>query len=219
MSYSTDSITDAYCIHLSHRTDRRLHMDRLALAYPCLRIHFVDAISHSNGAIGGNLSHKKAIREAKNRGDPFVLVLEDDCEMLISNDELAKTIATIKDYIQLHPDVEIINGCGNLTSFEISSITTHQDIFLLTSNPIYTAHFIIYCACSYDKLLASTSDVPADVVTNDCKMVFTYPYIATQLASYSDIQKTDVSYDNIEKSRKFVKSFVDDYLRNSNAKP
>lgn len=196
--------TDAYCIHLARRTDRKEHMDRLALKYPCLRIHYIDAISHANGAIGGNLSHKKAIREAKERGDPFVLVLEDDCEILVSNDELARSLDTIKDYIRLHPEVQIVNGCGNLTTFNISSRETHRDMVFLTSKDVFTAHFIVYCASSYDRLLESTTSVPADVVTNDCAMVFTYPYLATQLPSYSDIQKTDVSYENIQRSQRFV---------------
>lgn len=205
---STSSLTDAYCIHLPHRTDRKEHMDRVALAYPCLRIHYVDAISHENGAIGGNLSHKKAIREAKERGDPFVLVLEDDCDMLISNDELDRSLDTIKDYIRLHPEIEIVNGCGNLTSFEISSRASHRNMTFLRSHPVYTAHFIVYCASSYEKLLASSTEVPADVVTNECAMVFTYPYVATQLPSYSDILKQDVSYDNIRRSQEFVTSVL-----------
>jgi len=198
--------TDAYCIHLAHRTDRKAHMEALARKYPCLRIHTVDALTHSDGGIGGNLSHKKAIREAKARGDPFVLVLEDDCEMLVSNAELADRLATIKEFIRDHPEVEIVNGCGNLTTFSLSSRTQYKDMWFLTSMPVYTAHWIVYCAASYDKLLASTTDVPADVVTNECAMVFTYPYLATQIPSYSDIQKADVSYENIERSRTFVRS-------------
>jgi hypothetical protein len=200
---------DAYCIHLPHRTDRQTHMEKLAAKYPCLRIHFVEALSHSNGAVGGNLSHKKAIREAKERGDPFVLVLEDDCQFLVSNKDLRLYLETIQEYIKLYPDVEIVNGCGNLTTFSISSSEPFKQMHFLRSNPVYTAHCIVYCAPSYDKLLASSTEVAADVVTNGCHMVFTYPYLATQIPSYSDIQLADVSYQNIEASRAFIQNILE----------
>lgn len=205
---STSSLTDAYCIHLPHRTDRKEHMDRLALAYPCLRIHYVDGIYHSNGFIGCNLSHKSVVRRAKERGDPFVLVLEDDCDMLVSNDELARSLDTIKDYIQLHPEVQIVNGCGNLTTFEVTSRAAHRNMMFLGSREIFTTHFIVYSASSYDALLATSTESPPDIVTNQCAMVFTYPYLATQLPSYSDILKQDVSYDNIRRSQEFVTSVL-----------
>jgi len=49
----------------------------------------------------------------------------------------------------------------------------------------------------------------ADVITNECKMVFTYPYLATQLPSYSDIEKKDVVYENIRASASFVQTFLE----------
>jgi hypothetical protein len=208
MVCSTSSLTDAYCIHLPHRTDRKEHMDRLAIAYPCLRIHYIDAISHTNGVIGCNLSHKKVIREAKERGDPFVLVLEDDCDMLISNEQLSRSLDTIKDYVRLHPEVQIVNGCGNLPKFEVTSRRSHRDMLFFTSKQVFTTHFILYFASSYDAILSSSTDVPADLITNECAMVFTYPYIATQLSSYSDILKQNVNYHTIQQSQQFVESVL-----------
>lgn len=199
----------AYCIHLAHRTDRKAHMNALAAAYPCMDIRYVDAISHSNGAIGGNLSHKKVIAEAKLRGDPYVLVLEDDCTMLVSSEELEGYIEDILMYIRGHPEIQIVNGCGNLTDHRVTSTTSFRSLHFLTAPTVYTAHWILYCASSYDTLLASSTEVAADVVTNECTMVFTYPYLATQIPSYSDIQRTDVSYENIEASRAFVKNLLE----------
>ena len=203
------SSTDAYCIHLAHRTDRKLHMDDIALRYPSLRIHYVDGVYNSDGATGCTLSHKKVIREAKARGDPYVLVLEDDCDFLVSDSELIAFLHTIKEYIHTHPDVEIVNGCGNLEDFTISSTTLLNDMYFLKSNPVYTTHCIVYCASVYDKFLATRSDLPPDVITNDFNMVFTYPYLATQLPSYSDISNKDISYSNIKESQDLVKTFID----------
>jgi hypothetical protein len=205
---SVIALDTAHCIHLAHRKDRRAHMDDLAAKYPSLQIQFVDGILNTNGGIGCNLSHKKVIREAKLRGDPYVLVLEDDCEMLVSDTELVAHLNTIHEYIRLHPEVEIVNGCGNLPELTLTSSISFKDMHFLTSNVVYTTHFIIYYASSYDKLLESSAEVPPDIVTNECKMVFTYPYLATQLPSYSDIQKADVSYENIEKSRAFVQNSI-----------
>jgi len=202
------SSTDAYCINLQHRTDRKLHMSNIALRYPSLRIHYVDGVYDSDGVTGCNLSHKKVIREAKARGDPYVLVLEDDCDFLVSESDLIAFLHTIKEYIHTHPEVEIVNGCGNLVNFTVSSNTVLNGIHFLKSNPVYTAHCIVYCASIYDKILATRSELPIDVITNDYNMVFTYPYLATQLPSYSDISKKDVSYWNIKKSQEFVKKFI-----------
>lgn len=209
MTYSTDNPMNAYCIHLPHRTDRKLHMDEMGIKYPSIRLHYVDGVYNSDGVTGCNLSHKRVISDAKTRGDPYVLVLEDDCDILVSDTVLAKYLDTIDDFLRIHPDVEIVNGCGNLIDFTISSKIRLNDMHFLTSNPVYTAHFIIYCARSYDKILNSPTNVAIDVITNQCNMVFTYPYLATQLQSYSDIMKIDVSYSNIIKSRDFVRNEIE----------
>lgn len=209
MSHSTEAkVFDVYCIHLVDRTDRKVHMDKITSQYPNLRVHYIDAIRHANGGIGCTLSHKKAVREAKSRGDPYVLVIEDDCDFLVTNDRLVSYLHTILEYIQSHPEVEIVNGCGNLINFTISSNNALNDMHFLQSSPVYTTHCIVYCANVYDKLLESRENVPPDVLTNDFHMVFTYPYLATQLPSYSDIQNTVVSYSNIRKSEEFVKSII-----------
>jgi hypothetical protein len=188
-------------------------MDKLSERYPSLRIHYVDGVYNSNGVVGCLLSHKKVIREAKARGDPYVLVLEDDCDFLVSNDELHEYLITIREYIRLNPEVEIVNGCGNLIDYTISSCSSFKDMYFLKSNTVYTTHCILYCSNVYDKLLQTREGIPLDVLTNDFHMVFTSPYIATQLSSYSDILKEDVSYSQIKKSEEFVKRFIKDLYR------
>lgn len=200
---------DVYCIHLPHRTDRRAHMDKIALRYPSIKIHYVNGVYNTDGVIGCNLSHKKVIREAKTRGDPYVLVLEDDCDILVPDERLSVYLHTIDEFIRTHSDIEIINGCGNLPSFTVTSKIPFHDMFFLTSNQVFTTHFIVYCASSYDKILESPTNKPIDVITNELNMVFTYPYLATQLESYSDIQNTNVSYANIVKSQEFIKNLVE----------
>jgi hypothetical protein len=39
-------------------------------------------------------------------------------------------------------------------------------------------------------------------------MLFTYPYLATQIASFSDIEEEDVDYQNIPASAKYVHALL-----------
>jgi hypothetical protein len=199
---------DVYCIHLPKRTDRLTHLQKLQAKYPAVSVRMVDAISHENGVIGCHLSHKKCIQMAKDKGLPYVIVIEDDCDFLLSNERLKKCLHTMIEYHSTHPEVEIINGCGNLSPFVITSLQSFGGMQFLRSPGVLTTHFIFYTASVYDRILEANPETPIDVILNTHRMVYTHPYLATQIASYSNIQNADVTYDNIDRSRVFVEKYV-----------
>lgn len=199
---------DLYCIHLPHRKDRRTHLDAIQAKYPSIKIHLVEGVVSSTSILGCQLSHKKCVQMAKDAGWPYILVMEDDCDFWLADKHLRRALETMADYYTYHPDVDIINGCGNLETFAVKSCEKFKDMYFLTSPRVYTAHCVMYTARAYDKILGVAPGMPIDVIQNDWNLVYTYPYLATQIPSYSDLQKADVDYDNIRRSRSFVANHI-----------
>ena len=199
---------DIYCIHLEYRTDRLAHLNAMKARHPSVSINLVEGIRHMNSLFGCQLSHRKCVQMAKNNGWPYIIVLEDDCDFLLPDEELLKCFRTMIEYHNTHPEIEIINGCGNLEDFVITSCEEFQGMHFLRSPVIYTGHCILYSARIYDRVLGIELGCPIDVAQNQWNTVYTYPFLATQVASYSDIQKANVAYNNIIYSRKFVGNHI-----------
>jgi hypothetical protein len=197
---------DIYCIHLPHRLDRFQHIESLRTRYPSLRIHIVDAIRDTNGVRGCVLSHKKIVADAKSRNLPSVIVIEDDCDFLLPEKQLVDSLLTS---ISRLSTVDIVNGCGNLPTLTATRVDSLNGTTFLKSSDVRTTHCMLYGASSYERVLSFSEETAIDIQTNSLNMVFTYPYLATQLPSYSDIAKLDVSYENIEKSRAFVQNILE----------
>jgi hypothetical protein len=181
--------------------------------YPSVRIHLVEGVVASTSVLGCQLSHKKCVQMAKDAGWPYVIVLEDDCDFWLSDSHLRQAFETMIDYYTSHPEVEIVNGCGNIDPFIITSCEKFKTMYFLKSPKVYTGHCILYGARVYDKILDVEPGMPIDVIQNTWNMVYTYPYLATQIPSYSDLQKDDVDYVNIRRSRSFVENHIKGLLQ------
>jgi hypothetical protein len=176
--------------------------------YPSIKIHLVEGIKNENSDLGCQLSHKKCVQMAKDAGWPYIIVLEDDCDFWLADKHLRQAFVTMVDYYTCHPEVEIVNGCGNLDVFTITTCEEFREMYFLQSPKVYTALCILYGARVYDKVLAVKPGILIDAVQSQWNMVYTYPYLATQIPSYSDLQKADVDYDNIRRSRSFVANHI-----------
>jgi len=70
---------EGYYINLSHRTDRREHMEQLKQKYPFFKnIERKDAIKNKRGDIGCSLSHIKCLNELLKLNKEYYCLLEDD---------------------------------------------------------------------------------------------------------------------------------------------
>jgi GR25 family glycosyltransferase involved in LPS biosynthesis len=198
----------ASCIHLPHRTDRMASIARMQARYPWLQVHLVDAIHVPEAGWKGCLrSHQAIVQSAKEARLPYVLVLEDDCEFRLESEDLKRALLAAIEYTREAP---VISGCGNLVRFDgVSVVGQRSSLRFLKAPDVRTTHCILYASSSYDRVLAMQETDEIDVQLNACGLVFTYPYLAAQAASYSDIQQKDVSYENIERSRAFVKNLVE----------
>lgn len=195
---------DVFCIHLPQRTDREENLKKIDRLYPSLHLTVVEGIKHENGAIGCLLSHQKIVRMAKEQGRPYVWVIEDDCKFLPTNGAVFSYGRVIAKFLTDNPMVEVVNGCGNLAVYEISSVQKIKDLFFLTTPKVFTTHCVFYSASAYDKILAFDTSEPIDCAINKLKMVFVWPFLATQVESYSDISEKDVNYNNIGLSNDFI---------------
>ena len=70
-------MSDPYVINLDRRTDRWTELEQEWKGI--FNLTRVSAVEASPGWVGCALSHIKVCEDAKARGDPFVLVWEDDC--------------------------------------------------------------------------------------------------------------------------------------------
>ena len=73
---------EIYCINLKNRVDRHEYMSEL-FRKNNLRVNFYQADPHPDGgAVGCRTSHLAILKEARDRGLPRVLILEDDIEFI-----------------------------------------------------------------------------------------------------------------------------------------
>jgi len=197
---------DVFCIHLPHRKDRLMNIRKLERFYPSLNIQVIEGIRHERGLTGCMMSHQKIVRMAKEEKRPYVWVLEDDCKLLPTNGKLVDQARTIVEYLRTNPDVGVVSGCGNLSEFTIDIVKSLRDMFFLRSSRVTTSHCVFYSEAWYDKVLSLDPNHGAidEILNEQFNLRYTYPYLATQVASFSDIKKEDTNYQNILASNTFV---------------
>jgi hypothetical protein len=183
--------------------------------YPSLTIRIFEGILDENGARGCLRSHQALIRMAKEQKRPYIWVIEDDCRFTLTNGALATHARTIISHLG-SSKVDIVNGCGNLGEYVINSVVPASGIFFLKSPVLTTTHCMFYSSACYDRMLAlpDTTILDGSKGTNSCNMVYTFPFLGTQIPSFSDIEEKDVYYDQILNSMGFVKHVLtrDHYL-------
>lgn len=197
---------DVYCINLAHRIDRKERIRKMISDYPSLNLKFVDAVyDRQNGLRGCLLSHKKILQSAKDRDLPYTIVIEDDCDFLVPESTLVRTLYVASEYLS---KVDVVNCSGNLPEFKINGHEIQDGVVFLKSPVVSTTHFIVYGKSSYDRFLSLPESDIIDVTLNKFNMVYTYPYLGEQCRGYSDIINITVFYDHIRKSEAFVKSYL-----------
>lgn len=73
------SEVEGYYINLSHRTDRKEHMEQLKQTHPFFKnIERMEAVVNKRGIIGCSLSHIKCLNELLKRNKECYLIMEDD---------------------------------------------------------------------------------------------------------------------------------------------
>jgi hypothetical protein len=199
---------DAYVINLDTRQDRWKECQR-HFKGSSIRLHRVSAVEHPVGAYGNFLSFIKVIRMARTKGLSAILILEDDC---LPRPNWERRWKAVKEWLDTHPDTwDIYSGGswgGNSTfqniieplGFKPKELGRTGDSILFQYPFVsFGAHWLYIPKRSYNKLLdyypcvaPIASVLPffgIDVHQNFAfNTISSYPFIAYQDSSYSNLQ-------------------------------
>jgi len=194
-------------INLAERTDRWAHIQQEFNSWDT-PVHRIDACKHTNGRIGCNQSHKKAVQYAKDHDLPWVLILEDDCKL--EKDALQRFKALLPTLWAQRSKWDIFLGCVTyLHKFK-------GDNYLVQKKPPlfrvrgYTAHFTLIHKDTYNKIIdINVPHIINVTYANEFRLWVTYPHLAVQLPGYSDLVKEKISYTNFfKRSNKILKEIL-----------
>lgn len=200
-----DFFDEIYCINLDHRIDRwekaQKEFDSVGLLPKVQRF---SAIQEKDGRLGVIKSNLAIVKLAKEKGLNNVLVFEDDVHFINNTVEnLEKAISQIGrlDWWLFY--------LGANTHQPLELITKSKPNLLILKNA-FAVHAMAYRKPTYDFFIRKYEGLEKveyqDILDvflanyfqrkNLCLIV--NPIIATQSASFSDIEKQNVSYDFIE---------------------
>lgn len=182
-------------INLDHRTDRWARIagqcERLGLAY-----ERVPALRDAQGWIGCGRSHRRCIEIAKERGLPWVLILEDDCEF--DADGIALFRSLLPRLWSRRGEWERFSGGPHFGTgrFEPELRLFDHDFHLFRMRGLGN-HFDLINSSAYDAILAydPMTDREIDVfylnaagrLDAPIRSICGYPHIGRQGAGPSDI--------------------------------
>ena len=186
--------TTAYVINMDSRPDRMEKIRQQALKLNSIDIVRFSAIVGTPGWIHCGKSHQEIVRQAKERGDPAVLVVEDDVD--IQQPELFDHRWTqLSSWLLAHPtDWDIFNGGPTICGIKPRRILDRENRIIELTHGL-TTHFIYYPAWSYDRILAwnprPTDDVRCHAIdchiNLTCRQITCTPFLAYQSPDFSDI--------------------------------
>lgn len=198
-------------INLGHRNDR---MELLHKSFPNQTIERFEAIQHEDPEIGCRESHLAVVRLAKERGYPWVLVLEDDCE---AYPEFQTHIYNVLSYLWKHKHTwELYNGGPNPGSVRrcITAAAAAGEVSstMLDIDNWISAQFIIVNSTAFDKVLAYDElkhPKKIDEYYSTCfKTISSTPMLTKQVDLYSDLAKSITNNTPLfERSRKIMQMF------------
>jgi GR25 family glycosyltransferase involved in LPS biosynthesis len=201
-----DFFDEIYCINLDHRTDRWEKVQKEFESVGLIpKVQRFSAIKHEDGRLGVIKSNLAIVKIAKEKGLKNVLVFEDDVHFI--NDPVNTLEKAISQIGKLDWWLFYL---GANTHQPLEIITKSKPNLLILKNA-FAVHAMCYSYHTYDffirkydgmENIAEYSDILDVFIAgyfqrkNLCLVV--NPIIATQSASFSDIEKQNVSYDFIE---------------------
>jgi hypothetical protein len=186
-----------HLINLKHRTDRKMQSQKMLQNYN-FEINVFDAISDKQGWIGCAKSHICLIKHAKANNMDYIIVVEDDIDLLIPS----KTVDDIIVFLSKN-SFEIFNGSptlwdvrNNLPSVIAKSIDNSPKLGIM--NWGQTATFMIYNKSVYDFIIDNYNfdeafDQFISRTINQTIYIGDTPF-CKQRESYSDIQGKNSMY-------------------------
>uniref|UniRef100_A0A6C0AJ18 Glycosyltransferase n=1 Tax=viral metagenome TaxID=1070528 RepID=A0A6C0AJ18_9ZZZZ len=191
-----------HVINLDKRTDRWANLEKEWKG--AFKLTRVPAVEASPGWVGCALSHIKIIEDAKARGDPYVLVWEDDC---IPRNRHPRAIKELWDEVSyklsLYPDQwDIVLGATsaayNSATYNPTLSTHHVQVYNLPHG--FTTHWVLYNSRIYDRMISwkEVQEPQIDVyLFKNFRVKVIVPFVAEQAPGFSDIESHVADYTNM----------------------
>lgn len=198
------SIT-GYVINLDKRQDRWIDIQKNFGSINCVKLERFSAYCGTPGWKYCTLSHQELVRRARSRGDPLVLILEDDC-MIQNIDTFEIRFMSILTWLQENLDKwEVFNGGPTLWIDSQKPLKVlDRNLGIVSLNWGQMSHFIIYNQKIYDKFLAhepETEDNTIDMFLSKRTLEITsVPYLAVQKPDHSDLLGRHIDFSYVFKS-------------------
>lgn len=169
-------------INLDHRTDR---WAQVQAAFPGHPMERMSALVAEDPEIACRQSHFAAVRRAKERGLPWVAVLEDDC---IPYPEFETEYPKVlRNLWAIYGQWDMYNGGPNAKSI------SRYDAHFIKIGDWISAQFLIIPATMYDRILSHDADTDLKKVdayySHICKTLTSTPMLTRQCDMYSDLAK------------------------------
>jgi glycosyl transferase family 25 len=194
-------------INLDSRTDRNAHILKEFKRFniPDEKIIRVSAISHSKGAYGCALSHKKVMEQFKTSGDKVWCIIEDDHYFTQTYEE---TDILVKNFIE-NIEYDVLLGCY----CAVQGSQLRNRLFRRVSKSSMTSFYIVKQNIS-DALISSNKEsartldpkkskkggIPCDFMWHHTMKIFFFvaPYkpFGAQIIDYSNIRNKVMNYSN-----------------------
>jgi len=193
-NFSSFDFPPTLVINLDKRTDRMEEIHEEFKEWP-VPVERVSATQLKPGWKGCSASHLKCVQVAKDRGYPWVLILEDDC---VLKPDAARRLTALLPFLWKNRDRwDLFNGGVTSLKHHVR-ISKRPDIHEVYA---YAANFYIVHQSVYEPLLQGHPTDPAkfkdpiDVYYPDhFRMWTTVPYLAGQRPGKSNIEKGEQDY-------------------------
>jgi len=192
-------MANPYVINLDSRPDRWEHMQ---VAWKgAFELTRVSAVQETPGWVGCALSHIKIVEDAKQRGDPMVLVWEDDC---IPRNRHPRAVKELWNEISYklsccRDQWDVVLGATSAAykgaTYNQPLSTRNMEVYDLPHG--FTTHWTLYNSSAYDRMIEwkTLRDPQIDVyLFKTFRVKVVVPFLAEQNTGYSDIESQQVDY-------------------------
>jgi len=192
----------AYVINLDSRPDRWEQIQKdWKNTFPLVR---TSAVQASPGWKGCSLSHIKVVEEAKSRGEPYVLVWEDDCiprkrhplAIQAMWNEVMTKLASNQDKWDVVLGGATWSAAGQPPTLDTELSGQNAKVYNLPKG--FCTHWTLWNVnTTYDKLMTykTTLETEIDVfMYTHFRVKIVLPFLAEQRQGFSNIVGSDVNY-------------------------
>lgn len=204
---SLEDIQNTFYINLSHRIDRKEHVEQELNKIGILNVNRFEAINNENGAIGCSMSHLKILQNAISNKLGHVLIIEDDITFL--EPEVFKK--QFRKFMELHGkqwDVVLFAG-NNMPPYEtIDNTCVKVTRCQTTTGYLVNGHYLRILADNIKRGLTHLIRNPTEhsiyaidkywfVLQGLGRWYLITPLTVIQREDYSDIENKITNYKNV----------------------